>query len=121
MRYRSNRNMTLLQGDSPVWNCFLPPPGASDDALLFDWDAWRIGPASNDLSYMMALHWYPDRRRLVERPLLDCHHAALDAHRVNAYARRELDDDYRQSVLRHLRTPVGQVANVSAPLAWCDM
>ncbi|HXL31905.1 MAG TPA: aminoglycoside phosphotransferase [Bradyrhizobium sp.] len=118
MRYRSHRNMTILQGDSHVWNCFLPRAGASDDALLFDWDAWHIGPASNDLSYMMALHWYPDRRRQVERPLLDCHHAALEAHGVKGYARRELDDDYRQSVLWNLRTPVWQEANGIPPVVW---
>jgi hypothetical protein len=117
-RYRSHRNMTILQGDSHVWDCFLPRDGARDDALLFDWDAWPIGPASNDLSTMMALHWYPERRRQVERPLLDCYHAALEAHGVKDYARRELDDDYRLSVLWNLRTPVWQEANGIPPMIW---
>lgn len=117
-RYLSHHNMTILQGDSHVWNCFLPRDRAGDDVLLFDWDAWHIGPATNDLSYMMALHWYPDRRRQVERPLLDCYHAALEASGVKAYSRRELDDDYRLSVLWNLTTPVWQEANGIPPVIW---
>ena len=40
---------------------------AGSDVRVFDWDAWRIGVASNDLAYMMATHWYPERRRRMER------------------------------------------------------
>lgn len=32
---------------------------------------WSIDTATNDLAYMMAILWYPDRRRRLERPLLD--------------------------------------------------
>lgn len=118
LRHRSHRNMTILQGDSHVWNCFLPRDHSKDDALLFDWDAWHIGPGSNDLSYMMALHWYPDRRRQIERPLLDCYHAALEACGVKTYTRLELEDDYRLSVLWNLTTPVWQEANGIPPVIW---
>jgi aminoglycoside phosphotransferase (APT) family kinase protein len=64
------RAVTIVHGDSQVWNCFLPRDGGSD-VRLFDWDTWRLGVAAEDLAYMMAVHWYPDRRRLMERPLLD--------------------------------------------------
>jgi hypothetical protein len=118
MRYRSHRNMTIVQGDSHVWNCFLARDGAKDDGLLFDWDSWRIDTASDDLSYMMAIHWYPDRRRQIERPLLDSYHAALEACGVKGYTRRDLDDDYRLSVLWHTTTPVWQEANGTPPVIW---
>ena len=39
---------------------------------------------------MMAVHWYPDRRRRMERPLLDLYHRALLAHGVAGYDRRAL-------------------------------
>src|SRR5260370_30127748 len=55
MRYRSHRNMTIVQGDSHVWNCFLPRDRVKDDALLFDWDGWHVDVAAKDLSYMMAI------------------------------------------------------------------
>jgi hypothetical protein len=59
-----------LGGGTHVWNCFLPRDGGSD-VRLFDWDTWRLGVAAEDLACMMAVHWYPDRRRPMERPLLD--------------------------------------------------
>jgi hypothetical protein len=64
-RYYSRRNLTVVHGDSHVWNYFLPRDGGND-VRLFDWDAWRIGVAAGDLAYMMATHWYPDRRRRME-------------------------------------------------------
>jgi hypothetical protein len=57
---------------------------------------------------MMAVHWYPDRRRLMERPLLDLYHAELQAHGVSGYDRRALDDDYRLFALGHIVTPAFQ-------------
>ena len=109
-RYHSHRDMTLLHGDAHVWNVFLPRD-LGDDVRLFDWDGWRVDVASDDLAYMMALHWFPDHRRRHERDLLDCYHAELLAHGVSGYDRRALDDDYRLSVLWQIATPVWQAAN----------
>jgi hypothetical protein len=65
IRYRSHRHMTIVQGDAHFWNCFLPKDGG-DDVRLFDWDCWRVDVGSDDLAYMIAMHWYPDRRRRME-------------------------------------------------------
>ena len=115
-RYQSRRNITIVHGDAHVWNCLMPRDGG-DDVRLFDWDSWRIGIGSNDLSYMMAMHWYPGLRGTLERPLLDLYHATLAAHGV-AYDRRALDVDYRWSVLRQIATPVWQAANDIPPVIW---
>jgi hypothetical protein len=117
-RYTTHRDCTIVQGDSHVWNCFLPRDAGADDARLFDWDSWRVGIGSNDLAYMMAVHWYPDLRREREQPLLDHYHATLLAHGVSGYTRRALDDDYRLSVLRRITTPVWQAAYDIPPLIW---
>jgi len=116
-RYQSHGNLTIVQGDAHVWNSFLPRDGG-DDVRLFDWDSWRIDVASDDLAYMMAMHWYPDLRRRIERPLLDRYHAALVARGVRGYDRRALDDDYRLSVLWHITTPVWQATNDIPPVIW---
>lgn len=116
-RYHSHQHMSVVHGDAHVWNYFLPRDGG-DDVRLFDWDAWRIGVASNDLAYMMATHWYPERRRRMEQPLLDHYHAALLAHGVCRYDRRALDDDYRLSVLWQIMTPVWQAAIDLPPMIW---
>jgi hypothetical protein len=117
-RYRSRRDMTIIQGDSHVWNCFLPKAGSTDDARLFDWDAWRINVGSNDLAYMMAVHWYPDLRHRFERHLLDCYHDELMARGVRDYDRRALQEDYRLSVLWQATTPIWQHAAGIPPLIW---
>ena len=45
---------TIVHGDAHAWNCFLPK--AAVEARLFDWDAWRVDHASDDLAYLMAVH-----------------------------------------------------------------
>jgi hypothetical protein len=117
-RYHSHRNVTLIHGDAHVWNVLMPKDEQSGDVRLFDWDTWRIGVASSDLAYMMAMHWYPDLRRRRERPLLDRYHAALLAQGVGGYDRQALDDDYRLSVLLQILTPVLQAAYDIPPWIW---
>jgi hypothetical protein len=97
-RFRTHRNLTIAQGDSHFWNCFLPRDGG-EDVRFFDWDSWRINTGTADLAYAMAIHWYPDRRRAFERPLLEAYHSTLTASGVQGYDRRALEDDYRLSVL----------------------
>jgi hypothetical protein len=116
-RIGSRRDLTIVHGDAHVWNCLLPREGG-DDVRIFDWDSWNIGVATNDLAYMMAMHWYPDLRRQMEQPLLDRYHAALVAHGVRGYDRRMLDEDYRWSVLWLLRVPVWQAGYEIPPWIW---
>ncbi|HEY5829420.1 MAG TPA: phosphotransferase [Hyphomicrobiaceae bacterium] len=116
-RYHSHRNLSIVHGDAHVWNFFLPRDGGSD-VRLFDWDAWRVGLAANDLAYMMATHWYPERRQRMENRLLDHYHAGLLAHGVLGYDRRALQDDYRLAVLWQITTPIWQAAIDLPPVIW---
>ena len=115
-RYMSHRHLTVTHGDAHVWNCFLAREG--EDDRFFDWDSWRVSPATSDLAYMMVTHWYPERRRWAERPLLDHYHAALVALGVRGYDRAALADDYRLSALWQLMTPVWQAAVDLPPVIW---
>jgi len=117
-RYHSHRHMTIVHGDSHVWNVFLPRAAGSDDVRLFDWDGWRIDVGTDDLAYMMALHWFPHHRRRAERHLLDHYHAVLLAHGVAGYDRQALDADYRLSVLWQIATPVWQASNNIPAWIW---
>ncbi len=121
-RQESHRHMTIVQGDAHVWNCFLPRNGASDDVRLFDWDAWRLDVGTDDLAYMMAIHWYPELRRLIERRLLDRYHDELVAHGVKGYDRHALQEDYRASVLWQIMTPITQHAiGIPAVIWWNNL
>lgn len=117
-RYLSRRNMTIVQGDSHVWNCFLPRDASVGTARLFDWDAWQLNVGAEDLAYMMAMHWYPDLRQRAERPLLDAFHAELVAHGVSGYDRRALQDDYRLAVLWLTTRPILHQAAGIPPVIW---
>jgi aminoglycoside phosphotransferase (APT) family kinase protein len=117
-RTDSRRAVTIVHGDAHVWNCFLPRDGGSD-VRLFDWDGWRLGVATEDLAYVMAVPWYPDRRRLMESPLRDVYHDELQSQGVEGYDRRALNGDYRLSALWAIVTPVFQAsANIPTVIWW---
>jgi len=117
-RYRTHRGLTLVHGDAHVWNALHPRDPATGTIRLIDWDGWRVDTATDDLSYMIALHWYPDRRRRLERRLLEHYHATLTAHGVERYPLSSLLDDYRLSVLWQITTPVWQASFRLTPAVW---
>jgi hypothetical protein len=116
-RYRDFRNITLAHGDAHVWNCFLPRNQA-DGARWFDWDGWRLRIPTNDLAYMMAVHWHPERRQRLERSLLDRYHTILQQNGIGGYNRSDVQEDYRLSVLWHAATPVFQAGLKLPPVIW---
>ena len=118
VRYGTHRGLTLVHGDAHVWNSMHPRDPSKDRIRLIDWDGWRIDTASDDLSYMMGLHWYPDRRRRFERRLLERYHATLVAHGVRDYPLAALLDDYRLSVAWQITTPVWQASFRLSPAVW---
>ena len=117
-RYRRRHHMTVVHGDAHVWNCFLSKAGGPRDAKLFDWDTWRLGVGTADLGYMMAMHWYPERRKRTEGGLLDAYHDELMAHGVQGYDRQALQDDYRLSVLWLVTLPIWQHAGKIPAVIW---
>jgi hypothetical protein len=116
-RLLSRRNLTVIHGDAHVWNAFLPRDERGT-VRLFDWDAWSLHAGPHDLTYMMAVHWYPERRRRLEQMLLDRYHAALLVRGVEGYDRRALADDYRWSTLLHLARPLFLATHGIPPVVW---
>ncbi len=100
---------TLIHGDAHVWNMLLPRDAAGGRVYLIDLaTSNRIRPATNDLAYMMALQWYPERRARLEERLLRHYHDTLLARGVKNYSWEDCRLDYRRSVVTHLFTPVLQ-------------
>jgi hypothetical protein len=117
-RYRSHRNLTIVHGDAHMWNAMLPRDPRGLGLRLIDWDAWRIDVATDDLAYMMALYWTPDRRRQLERPSLERYHETLVAHGVQGYDFDALWRDYRESVLWQITAPVWQATHKLGAWIW---
>jgi thiamine kinase-like enzyme len=117
-RYRSREHLTIIHGDAHVWNLMYPRAPATDSVRLIDWDAWRLDLGAQDLAYMMAVHWYPERRRRLEALLLRRYHEALLTHGVTGYDFGALWLDYRLSVIWQLRVPVWQSSVKLGPWIW---
>jgi thiamine kinase-like enzyme len=116
-RYRSRHQLTIGHGDAHVWN-LLYPRDPAHGLRLFDWDGWRLDLGARDLAYMMALHWYPERRRRLERALLRRYHDGLIRHGVAGYSFETLWHDYRLSVIWMLGVPVWQSSLKLGPWIW---
>ena len=109
---------TLGHGDAHVWNVLYPRDGGAARIVLIDWDGWRIGRAAADLAYMMAVHWYPERRARLEARFLERYHIGLCAHGVTDYSLERLWEDYRLSLIGHLALPVWQQTFGLPPAVW---
>ena len=115
-RYTSIERNTLIHGDAHMWNFLHPRDPENGRAYLIDLaTSNRIRPPTNDLAYMMALQWYPERRALMEESLLRRYHSSLLSFGVKGYSWEECRLDYRYSVINHLFTPVFQGAGGPIP------
>ncbi|PDT88590.1 aminoglycoside phosphotransferase [Bradyrhizobium sp. Y36] len=117
-RYHSRRHLSITHGDAHVWNFLLPRAGVADTVRIFDFDLWSIDVPTHDLAYMMAMHWYPERRQALERAMLNLYHDALIESGITGYTRGALDRDYRWAVLWQITRPVWQWSINIPPVIW---
>ena len=106
-RLMSLNGVTLIHGDVHTGNVMSPRDPEHQTTKLIDWQLWDIGPGAHDLAFLMALHWPPKRRALLEGPLLERYHARLMRY-VPGYSWREFFDDYRRAVVTMVLIPIGQ-------------
>jgi len=109
-RLTSRRRNTLIHGDAHSWNFLFPKDVQQGRAFMIDLATLRARPATNDLAYLMALKWKPDRRARFELSLLRHYHGALVARGVQDFSWEDCLLDYRHSIVTHLFTPVVQCA-----------
>ncbi len=114
---RSKHVLTLIHGDAHFWN-FLYPRSELERVRMIDWNSWDIGKGTDDLAYMIGLHWYPERRERFEISLLGRYHAALLQQGVSNYSWEDCWDDYRHSAILNLFIPVWQWAKEISQIVW---
>ena len=117
LRLTDPRGLTIIHGDAHAWN-FLFPRSGEGAAILFDWQLWHVDVAARDLAFLIALHWYPSRRREVERPLLQYYYEGLLKHGREDYTFDELWLDYRRSIVRNLTFPIILWSRGTKPEGW---
>jgi len=92
-RLAESGRQTVVHGDAHLWN-FLIPEDESRASLLIDWQLWGVDFGAADLAYMMALHWFPERRQRFEKNIVRSYAEALCSHGIDC----EFEDiwtDYR--------------------------
>ena len=117
LRLTSARALTIIHGDAHTWN-FLFPRIDDGPAFLIDWQLWHLDLGARDLAFMMALHWYPSRRRELEESLLKYYHDGLMARGIGNYTLDDLMIDYRRCVVRNLTIPILHWSRGMKPDGW---
>jgi hypothetical protein len=106
-RPSSPKRLTLIHGDAHYWNFLFPRNKEENQCVIIDWQSWGIGVGAIDLSYMIALHWYPERRQRMEQPLLKFYLEEMQKQHID-YVWNDFWTDYRVSVISNLLIPVFQ-------------
>lgn len=107
------RQVTLVHSSAHTGNVMLPHDTAHHLVMLIDWGLWDVNSAAIDLAFLMALHWSPQRRAVLERPLLEHYHGRLGARGLGNYGWDELWSDYREAVIVMTLIPIGQIRRQS--------
>lgn len=111
-------SLTLCHGDAHFWNVLCPKQGMTGSVNIIDWDNWRPSTGARDLAYMMAVHWYPERRHRFERALLLRYQRELEDQGIAGYDMGALWRDYRLAAISSIVTPLSQAAAGLPPLIW---
>ena len=110
---------SLGHGDAHFWNFMYPKNPRTAPAYLIDWQSYEVSVPLIDLAYMIALHWYPERRARLERPLVRRYHDRLLAEGVEDYPWEECWEDYRRATLTMFLTPMFfWAADLHAAIWW---
>jgi hypothetical protein len=117
LRLTDRRALTIIHGDAHTWN-FLFPRAGEGPAFLIDWQLWHVDVGARDLAFLMALHWYPSRRRELEQHLLHHYHKSLVSKGVDNYTFEELWLDYRRCAVRNLTIPIIFWSRGMKPEGW---
>jgi hypothetical protein len=118
-RLTLGRDLAMIHGDANFSNVLLPRAPHTERALIIDWQLWGVSFPAEDLANLIALHWYGDRRKVLERDLLMRYHGRLLQAGVTGYTWEDCWHDYRLAVItRILFMPMWVWASGQSPTAW---
>jgi thiamine kinase-like enzyme len=118
-RRAAGEHYTITHNDAHQYNFLFPHNAATRTTRLVDWATWDVEAGPRDLAYLLALHFFPEQRTLMEQPLLRRYHQRLIEQGVQGYSWEKLWEDYRLFVGWNLFIPVEQAYwNVPASIWW---
>jgi len=108
---------TLRHGDAHLWN-FLLPKQKGAAAKLIDWQNWHFGHGTDDLAYMIALHWYPERRARWEMRFVRLYQERVSSLVPGGLSWKECWRSYRKSAVSLPLVAMEQWGMGIAPFVW---
>jgi hypothetical protein len=121
-RWTIGSGLTLIHGDAHFWNVLMPYDTDKDTVRIIDWASYRIHWAAIDLAYMMAHHWYPERRKRLEMELLNRYYDRLLGGGVSGYDWDDFWYDYRLCTAANTLIPIFQWRNkIPAAIWWSHL
>ena len=76
--YREGKNLTLCYGSSNTYDIFYPKDNKDGKIYLNNWQHYKPGKGAIDLALYMGMSWYPERRRRLEKDLLEKYYEILE-------------------------------------------
>lgn len=116
-RVSSPKRLTLIHGDAHYWNFLFARNKKENQCVIIDWQGWGIGLGAEDLAYMIALFWYPERRQRMEQPLLKFYLEEMQKQHID-YGWDDFWTEYRISVIFNLLIPVVRHSRDRPPAIW---
>jgi len=107
-RLGEGKGITLTHGDAHLANFLYPHNPRKDSVRMIDWQFCNVGLGANDLAFMIAPHWAPNRRRSLSGRFIRRYHRELVKRGVENYSWDDCWYDYRVSVIDNLYLPVWQ-------------
>lgn len=104
-RLAQRETLTLVHQDAHAGN-FLLPRLAGKNVYLIDWQQWGVQVGLQDVAYLVALFWYPERRARLEQAAVKGYHARLQEYGVAGYDWPACWADYRRQVIGNLLVPL---------------
>ena len=122
--YKEGINLTLIHNDAHAWNALYPKDDINGNLYFCDWQSFSVFKGTYDLAYFMGIHWYPERRKRMEKALLIRYHEILEESGITNYSWNECYNDYRSAIVVQLYyTVIGQWATkkISAISWWSHL
>jgi thiamine kinase-like enzyme len=109
---------TVIHDDIHIGNVLYHRDPTEETIRIIDWQTWFIDLAPRDLAHMMAIFWFPEQRRNLEKLLLRQYHERLRENGITNYSWEQLGSDYKLSVVRKLFHPAWQWDTGHEPNIW---
>ncbi|MGI9324102.1 MAG: aminoglycoside phosphotransferase family protein [Pseudomonadales bacterium] len=115
-RLADSKAATIVHGDAHLWN-FLVAEDEAGSCALIDWQLWHVDFGVADLAYMLALHWFPERRQRYESDLIRHYVEQINASGQD-YSVDQARSDYRFMVAGLLTKVVIYASVLPANIWW---